>query len=217
MFEKISNNYIELARDMVLNELRNAIFENKLKSGDRLIQSAIASDMGISRTPVREALRKLEQEGLAIGHPRKGCIVVGISIDDILEIYDLVEVLEGLAIRLACLNLSRIDINLLNEKIDLMEININKIDMFEQLYKDFSYIILKSANSKKLIENLDNMHEYIKYLRKNNLKDSGRRAIILDYYKRIMISIEKGNEILAEKYLRTYINNEKNHIIKKLS
>ena len=77
--------------------------------------------MGISRTPVREALRQLELEGLATNAPRKGTVVNGISMKDALEMYDVREVLEGLAARLTCNNISRKNINILKEIINNME------------------------------------------------------------------------------------------------
>ena len=69
-----SNKDLRQIREIVLYEIRNTIFENKLKSGDRLVQNIIASSMGISRTPVREAIRQLEIEGVAVNVHRKGTI-----------------------------------------------------------------------------------------------------------------------------------------------
>ena len=75
-FDKIENNDLRPIRETVLREIRNAIFENRLKPGDRLVENVIASSMGVSRTPVREALRQLEIEGLAVNVPRKGTLVL---------------------------------------------------------------------------------------------------------------------------------------------
>ena len=108
-------------REVVLQELRTAIFTGDIKPGDRLVENNIAIAMGVSRTPVREALRQLESEGLAINIPRKGTVVKGICIEDAIEIYDIREVLEGLVIRGACLHISRIEIRELKEIIEDMK------------------------------------------------------------------------------------------------
>ncbi|NSJ93157.1 GntR family transcriptional regulator, partial [Coprococcus sp. MSK.21.13] len=92
IFKKIDANDPRPAREIILEELRSAIFDKKLKEGDRLVENNIAKSMGVSRTPVREALRQLEIEGLAINIARKGTLVKGISKEDIMEIYDIREV-----------------------------------------------------------------------------------------------------------------------------
>lgn len=106
IFEKIESTDLRPIREIVLERLRKAIMDGSFEPGDRLVETSIAEGMGVSRTPVREAFRQLEIEGLAENVPRKGTIVKGISKRDILEIYEIREVLEGLAFRLACANIS---------------------------------------------------------------------------------------------------------------
>ena len=163
MFTKVEGTGSKPIREIVLHELRNAIFENKLKQGDRLVENIIASSMGVSRTPVREALRQLEIEGLAINVPRKGTIVTGIAIEDAMEIYDLREVLEGLAVRNACLNISRLEIRRLKEIIAFMEEDIDSKE-YEDIHKEFNEIILKASKNKRLVSQLENIYEYLKSL-----------------------------------------------------
>ena len=86
-------------REKVFLSLREAILKGYLKSGERLVEKELAEKMGVSRTPIREALRKLDLEGLVLYTPRKGVIVAGVSAKDALEIYPVRAVLEGLAAR----------------------------------------------------------------------------------------------------------------------
>lgn len=211
MFNKVESTDLRPIREIVLYELRNAIFENTLKPGDRLVENIIATQMGVSRTPVREALRQLEIEGLATNMPRKGTVVKGLSKEDALEIYDLREVLEGLAVRNACLNISRVEIRRLKEILDIMEENISEVDQsgYIKAHKEFNDIILNASRNKRLIEKLENIYDYLKSLRKVSLLSEERRIVALDEHKRIVKAIEEGNEELAEKEARLHVVNAK--------
>lgn len=116
LFEKIEVTDLRPIREIVFERLRKAIIDGNLEPGDRLVETFIAENMGVSRTPVREAFRQLEIEGLAENIPRKGTIVKGISKEDIIEIYQIREVLEGLAFRLTCSRISEEQIVELKEK-----------------------------------------------------------------------------------------------------
>ena len=101
--------YIPL-RDIVFKTLREAIITGELKSGERLMEIKLANEMGVSRTPVREAIRKLEQEGLVILTARKGAEVAPINATDLKEVLEIRKTLEGLACQKACMNATDKDI-----------------------------------------------------------------------------------------------------------
>lgn len=107
-------------RDDVRHHLRDAIFQGKLQPGDRIIESHLARELGVSQAPVREALRELEQMGLVVNHPRRGTTVRRITPQDAWEMYTLRAHLEAMAIRLAVPKLSDEDIAGLNRLIDKM-------------------------------------------------------------------------------------------------
>ena len=88
-------------RDLVFEALKEAILTQKLHPGERLLESELAVELGVSRTPVREAIRRLEQENLVVMIPRKGAYVAGISLKDIHEVYEIRAALEALALELA--------------------------------------------------------------------------------------------------------------------
>lgn len=215
MFEKIEINSLKPIREVILYELRKAIFDNKLMPGDRLVENMIASSMGVSRTPVREALRQLEIEGLAINIPRKGTIVKGISINDAIEIYDIREVLEGLAVRLACLNITRIEIKKLKDNLNTMNKNLDSTNYKEYIksHSEFNKIILYSSKNKKLIKKLDYIYEYLKSLRKVSLNNLQRREKALIEHTNIVNAIDIGEEILAERETRVHVINAKKSFI----
>lgn len=212
IFKKIDANDTRPAREIILEELRAAIFDRKLEAGDRLIENNIAKSMGVSRTPVREALRQLEIEGLAINIARKGTLVKGISKEDIIEIYDIREVLEGLAVRGACLNISRKEILRLKEIIEIMSkcINKNDTDKYIKSHNEYNRIILNASKNKRLISKLEYIYEYLKSMRKVTLSNETRREKALLEHKNIVEAIEQGDEILAERLAREHVVNAKN-------
>ena len=97
-FQVNMNEYLPL-RDVVFQTLRNAILKGELKPGERLMEIQLAQKLGVSRTPVREALRKLELEGLVIMIPRRGAIVADITIQDLNDVLEVREALEELAVK----------------------------------------------------------------------------------------------------------------------
>ncbi|MCR1971046.1 GntR family transcriptional regulator [Clostridium cochlearium] len=217
IFKKIDTNDPRPAREIILEELRAAIFDKKLKEGDRLVENNIAKSMGVSRTPVREALRQLEIEGLAINIARKGTLVKGISKEDIMEIYDIREVLEGLAVRGACLNISRKEIFRLKEIIKIMRksINENDTDKYIKSHNEYNRIILDASKNKRLVSNLEYIYEYLKSMRKVTLSNEVRREKALLEHNSIVEAIEKGDEVLAEKLARDHVINAKNAFMRK--
>ena len=95
------NEYLPL-RDVVFNTLRQAILKGELKPGERLMEIALAERLGVSRTPIREAMRKLEQEGLVVMIPRRGAQVANITEKDLNDVLEVRIALENVAIEKAC-------------------------------------------------------------------------------------------------------------------
>lgn len=216
ILNKVESDDLRPIREIVLHEIRNAIFDGKLNQGDRLIENHIAESMGISRTPVREALRQLEIEGLAVNVPRKGTLVKGISKEDAIEIYDIREVLEGLVSRLACLHITRIEIRRLNEIINTMEGCISTGNDIEYIkaHNEYNEILLNASKNKRLIERLETIYDYLKSLRKISLLTDERRNEALKEHKDIVHAIEVGDEEIAEKVARVHVYNAKKAFIK---
>ena len=204
-------NYEKSMREIVLQQLRKDIFTRVVKPGDRLIETAIASKLGVSRTPVREALRQLESEGLAVNIPRKGTIVKGICYEDAAEIYDIREVLEGLAVRSACLNISRMQIRRLKEITQYMRklIDSGNEDTYVKVHDEYNKIILEASNNKRLLAQLESIHEYLKSLRLVSLMTKERKELALKEHLDLVMAIEEGDENKAEIIARNHVRNAK--------
>ena len=108
------DNYKQL-RDVVFESLRKAIVEGSLKPGQRLMEVQLAEQLGVSRTPVREAIRKLELEGFVIMLPRKGAYVADMSVKDIIDVLEVRSALEGLAANLAAERMDEKEVENLKE------------------------------------------------------------------------------------------------------
>ena len=93
-------------RDVVFNTLRNAILKGELEPGEKLMEKKLSEKLGVSRTPIREAIRKLELEGLVVMTPRKSAEVASITEEDLTDVLEVRRVLETLAIDLACKNIT---------------------------------------------------------------------------------------------------------------
>ena len=114
------NAYLPL-RDVVFNTLREAILKGDLKPGERLMELQLASKLGVSRTPIREAIRMLEQEGLAVTMPRKGAEVAKMTLKDMEDVLEIREALDELAVRIACEKITDEQLKRLMDAKDLFE------------------------------------------------------------------------------------------------
>lgn len=215
IFNKVDVRDLRPIREIVLEELRQAIFKGKIKPGDRLVETTIADGMGVSRTPVREALRQIELEGLAENMPRKGTVVKGITKEEALDIYDVRAVMEGLATKLCCLNISRKDILELKNVIKEMEISLNSkdVDNFILLHNKWNDIILTSSNNKYLIRSINQINEYLSMLRSISLYTDESRRVALKEHKEILDAIEAGDENLSEALVKKHVENAKNRFL----
>ncbi|PJI08518.1 MULTISPECIES: GntR family transcriptional regulator [Clostridium] len=218
LFEKIEVTDLRPIREIVFERLRKAIIDGDLEPGDRLVETYIAENMGVSRTPVREAFRQLEIEGLAENIPRKGTIVRGISKEDIMEIYQIREVLEGLAFRLACSNISEAQIAKLKEKICKMDqyMDDENIAQYWVVHGEFHDIILHLTGNKRLIEQMKQIYQYLSKLREATLVMNKRRHQAMKEHKDLIEAFEKKDEKLAEKIGREHTINAKKFIEKEV-
>jgi len=158
-------------REMTFIKIRQAILEGKYKPGDKLIEAKVSESFGVSRTPIREALHRLESEGLVKIHPRKYCEVIGIKKENIREINLIRQHLEPLAAKVATENLTSDQLDYLDKLIELAEFHLQKKDL-ENLLKthdEFHEIIIQASQMKHLVNMLGNLHDYIVSFRKSFL------------------------------------------------
>jgi len=166
--------------DQITQALRESILNGKVKGGDQLLEDKLKDDFGVSRTPLREAFRVLEKEGLIEILPRKGSFVKGISRQDITENFPVRAILEGLAARLAYSNLTGQDIDEMEEVFEHMKKAGKEEDFREyaMYHFDFHEIFINASKNETLIALLRNLrmhtlwHRYTYKYYKEDFKNS---------------------------------------------
>lgn len=200
------DNYKPL-RDVVFESLRTAILEGKLKSGQRLMEVQLAEQLGVSRTPIREAIRKLELEGLVIMLPRKGAYVADMSFKDLIDVLEIRASLEGLAASLASGRRRDEDIEGLEKLAREFEESVKSGDIEEVLKKDveFHEYIFSLANNKKLHQIINSLWEQVHRFRVTYVSDYEASLSLVEEHNKIFEAIKEGNCELAQKYATEHI------------
>ena len=154
------NEYLPL-RDVVFKTLREAILKGNLAPGERLMEIQLANQLGVSRTPIREAIRKLELEGLVIMIPRRGAEVARITEKDLKDVLEVRTSLEELAISLACERISDASVEALKEALKNFKAAINGGDVTKIAERDVAFhdIIFAATDNARLIQIVNNLRE----------------------------------------------------------
>lgn len=199
----------------VYEKLKLDIIDNKLKPGEKLIELDIAEELKVSRTPIREALKLLEQEGLVTYFPRRGSIVSKISIEDALEIYEVREYLESLAIKLICLNIGRKDIRKLESIILQMEESTEKddYDNLYMLHSRWTNGIIELTTNKYLKTQMINLYQNLGRLRRISLYQKKHAMQAFLETRDILQAIIDGDEVESEKLARAHVRNASKRFI----
>lgn len=203
-------------RGRVFRKLREDILGGKYQENDELKEAAIAEELGVSRTPVREAFRQLELEGLIRIVPNKGAYVTGISASDVADIYEIRSLLEGLCARWATKKITKEKIEELEEIILLSEFHLSKehYDQLIELDNRFHMQLYEACESKMLIHLLKDFHQYVQRQRQQTLSNHARSAAAVAEHKSIMEAIRDGDAALAEKLADEHICNAYKNMVK---
>jgi len=195
-------------RAQVFSEIEKAILDGVLKAGDSLIESKLSTELGVSRTPVREALRQLELEGLVKTIPNKGALVIGISEKDIEDIYNIRMTIESLASRWSAENITKEDLEKLANVVELQEFYVEKNDALQvwQLDTKFHEIIFSACGSRILMHTLSGFHHYIQKARELSFQTTGRQSLAVAEHRKILEALQKhdGNsaELLTSEHIK---------------
>ena len=187
-----TNEYLPL-RDVVFNTLRDAILTGKLVPGERLMENQLAEKLGVSRTPVREALRMLELENLVELVPRKGAQVLDMSEKDITNILEVRSALEGLATSLACKKMTKEDLQQLkNMEVDFEKaVADNEVDHFVDIDEDFHDLIFAATENDKLINIFRNLRiQLYRYRMAQAKNNETSMSTIVAHHRSIIRAIE---------------------------
>ncbi len=211
------NEYLPL-RDVVFQTLRQAILRGKLQPGERLMEIHLAQQLGVSRTPVREAIRMLEQEGLVIMIPRKGAIVAEITKSDLEDVLEVRAALEELAVKKACRNISQEQLQELKKAAGKFAASLQKEELMACAQADVAFheIISAATENRRLIQILNNIREQIYRYRLENLKDKSSHANLVEEHTAICRALEERSEEKASEAVRVHIEHQKISIMESL-
>ncbi|OUP01528.1 GntR family transcriptional regulator [Drancourtella sp. An210] len=198
----------------VFRILRDGILTGKYKEGDELREVTIGKELGVSRTPVREALRQLELEGLVTIVPNKGTYVNGISAEDVRDIYMIRIRLEGLAARLAAKRVSQEQIDEMEEMLLLSEFYRKKgmTEQLAQLDGKFHVILYEACGSRMLKHLLTDFHRYVEMARKRSIRTENRAEKSIGEHMKILEAMKQRDEDQAEKLMEEHIRHVVQHL-----
>ncbi len=202
------DNYKPL-RELVFESLREAIITGKLGPGERLMEIQMAEEMGVSRTPVREAIRKLELEGLVVMIPRKGAYVAGLSLKDIADVFEIRGALEGLAAGLAAERITDGELEDLERYLVKIseEIETGDLNRVVETDTDFHSLIYGASRNNRLSQIISNLREQIQRFRTTSLSYPGRMKIAVEEHRKIVEAISSRDGELARKLAQEHIEN----------
>ena len=194
----------------VFQRIREDILNGKYQEHDELREAALGKELGVSRTPVREALRQLELEGLVTIIPNRGAYVTGISQKDIWDIYRLRSLLEGLCARWAVEHITDAQLDELEETILLSEFQMKKESGFsaEQvtaLDGRFHSVLYEASGSRILSHVLTDFHNYVQSARKNSVISEERARKSIREHKQILRAIRDRDAEMAEQLANEHI------------
>ncbi|MCR4895908.1 MAG: GntR family transcriptional regulator [Lachnospiraceae bacterium] len=196
-------------RGRVFHRLREDILNGKYAVGSELREVTIGEELGVSRTPVREAFRQLELEGLIQIIPNKGAYVVGITDSDVRDIYMIRARLEGLAAAWATTNITKEQLEEMEENVYLAEFHVKKghLEQIFDLDNRFHEILYEAAGSKILEHQLKDFHQYVLRVRKQTLSSANRGSESNKEHAAILDAIRGGNAEEAERLAHQHIIN----------
>jgi len=194
-------------RAVVFDDLERAIIAGEYQAGDSLSELMLSEKYGVSRTPVREALRQLELEGLVQLIPNKGATVVGVSEKDIDDIYAVRIRIEGLAARLCAENAVEEELQALERLVDLQEFYLlkGKPEQLWQLDGEFHNTIFKASRNRPLQSMLSSFHSYISRARSNSMKSAERAEQSVEEHRGILSAIAAHDGDRAEELMTAHI------------
>ena len=182
-------------REVVCETLRDAIRKGKLKPGERLMESQLAEDLGVSRTPVREAIRKLELEGYVIMMPRRGTYVANLSIRDVNEVFEIRTSLDSLASGLAAERITDEELERLQRLLVAIGgyIEENDMDKIVECDTEFHDLLYQASRNSRLVGIIFNLREQLTRFRSTSMAFPGRLKATLEEHRRIVEAIAQGD------------------------
>ena len=208
-FNVTMNEYLPL-RDVVFNTLRQAILRGELKPGERLMEIQLANKLGVSRTPIREALRKLDLEGLVNMVPRKGAEVADITEKSLRDVLEVRKALEELSVQLACEKITEEEIEELKRVAERFKDTLDDQDVTKIAEADVAFhdVIYTATDNQKLILLLNNLREQMYRYRVEYLKKEEAYPQLIAEHEELIDNISKRNKEEATRIMCEHIDNQ---------
>jgi len=205
-------------RELVLEAIREAIISGTLKPRERLMEIQLAEELGVSRTPIREALRELELEGFIVMVPRKGAFVADMTFKDIADIFEIRVALEGLAAGLAAERITDEEMEDLERHLVEKADAIARSDMERLVEVDtlFHESIYKASRNERLKGIINNLREQIQRFRATSLAYPGRMKLSLEEHRAIVEAIHSRDVSLARQLAQEHIENAEQSMIESI-
>ncbi|WP_047154209.1 GntR family transcriptional regulator [Aneurinibacillus tyrosinisolvens] len=201
-------------RDKVYRYIKDLILNGELQAGERIVERELADKLNISRTPIREALFRLESQGFVKTLPRKGVVVSRMSTEEIIEIFTILSSLKSLAVKLAASKISESEKHQLAIHIDTIESlltqeTIDTKNVAELLHLEINETIYKAAKSPRLYKMLHSLLDYIQAFATVGQEIPGRVRKSMEEHRDIAMAVRNGESDLAEQLAKIHIANSK--------
>ena len=197
-------------RDVVFKTLRDAILRGDLKPGERLMEMHLAEELGVSRTPIREAIRMLEQEGLAITIPRKGAQVAGMTEKDLYDVLEIRDALDELAVSKACEKVNKKSLSKLAEAMRDFEKSVASGNVRAIVSSDerFHDVIYAMTDNPKLVNIVSNLREQMYRYRYEYVKDNADYRQLVSEHTCIVDGLRRQNKEYVKSVMHTHLENQ---------
>lgn len=220
MQENLQTNMDEFLplRDVVFNTLRQGILTGELKPGERLMEIHLANKLGVSRTPIREAIRKLELEGLVTMIPRRGAEVAQITEKSLRDVLEVRRALDALSVELACDRINDEELAALGKACESFEKAVSTRDpkKIAQADVEFHNIIVKAAGNTRLVQLINNLSEQMYRYRFEYIKDVSTHEQLIAEHRILFDCIRNKDKATAAKTAKLHIDNQENAIMRQL-
>lgn len=199
----------------VYSQIEEKILNGEYKQGEQITELRVSGELGVSRTPVREAFMMLESNCLIKLIPNKGAVVVGVTNDDLVDIYHIRERLEGLAASLAAERASQEQLKELTDIVELSEFYVKKndLDKIKGLDSNFHNWIYEASGSRMLEKVLSDLHRTIGIYRKKSLTVPGRLEKSIEEHREILDAIVAKDSSKADKLMSLHVKTALKNII----
>lgn len=206
-------------RDLVFTTLRDAILRGDLEPGERLMEMQLADMLGVSRTPIREAIRMLEQEGLADTVPRRGAMVAYMSEKDLQDVLEVRDALDELAVRDACRRMTKQDFEDLetamrNFRVAVVTKNVRKIVEADEAFHNVIYL---AANNPKLQNIINNLKEQMYRFRFEYIRTGADYQKLIDEHEALIDGLRRKDEELVTSVMHRHLANQMSGVVNAIS